>query len=199
MTVRRCVCRGVLLCVWIVGLTTGCVSQTKRLDPDESRGELGTGPTSQDLRSIAQRMARSLIALPQIQNARTPPTVAFVSVENRSDEYIDGDMLLRMMRTLLIKHSAGHIRFLDRALAEQIARENRAKALGRLSGSPPATPYGADYLLTGVIDSHLGVLKEGHTNFLRFSFRLTDAATSVIIWEDAYVLKKASILGILYR
>ncbi len=66
--------------VWMVATAAmiGCTGETKRMDPDQmSETELGTGITSQDFRSIAGRMARSLVTLPQIQSATTPPKVAW--------------------------------------------------------------------------------------------------------------------------
>ena len=37
------------------------------------------------------------------------------------------------------------------------------------------------------------------TSYYRLSFRLTDAASSAIVWEDEYEIKKASTVGIMYR
>ena len=78
-----------LICVTALA---GCTGETKRMDPDQlSDAELGAGITSQDFRSIAQRMARSMVVLPYIQNATTPPKITFVTVANNSNDYIDGD------------------------------------------------------------------------------------------------------------
>ena len=69
---------GVILILSAGVAMAGCVGQTRRIGPDDgSEYEIGTGITSQDLRSVSQRMARSLVQLPQIQNATTPPKVAF--------------------------------------------------------------------------------------------------------------------------
>lgn len=192
--------RKIVLLVAAAAFIAGCTGQTKRLAPDElSDIEMGTGITSQDFRSIAQRMARSMVTLPQIQNATTPPKVAFVSVENKSSEYIDADAFLNKMRTQMIKHAAGRIVFLDRAIIDAIEKENRDKSRGKRTTSGAKTPYGADFFLTGVIESIDKVAGSGHTTYLRLSFRLTDAASSAIVWEDDYEIKKHSTTGIMYR
>jgi PBP1b-binding outer membrane lipoprotein LpoB len=181
-------------------LGSGCTGETKRMDPDQmSEVEYGTGLTSQDFRSISQRMARSLVQLSQIQNATTPPKIAFSQVINNSNDYIDGDAFLRKMRTELIKNAEGRVVFLDRAIIDQIEKENRDKTRGKRTTAGDQTPLGADFFLTGAIDAIDKVAGAGHTEYLRLSFRLTDAGSSAVVWEDEYEIKKHSTTGIMYR
>ena len=191
---------GAVLAVLSSAIWSGCTGETKRMDPDQmSEVEFGTGITSQDFRSISQRMARSLVQLPQIQNATTPPKVAFSQVINNSNDYIDGDAFLRKMRTELVKNAEGRMVFLDRAIIDQIERENRDKSRGRRTTSGDQTPLGADFFLTGAIDSIERATGAGRTQYLRLSFRLTDAGSSAVVWEDEYEIKKHSTTGIMYR
>jgi PBP1b-binding outer membrane lipoprotein LpoB len=193
-------CLGSLVLAGMMVLAVGCTGETKRMDPDAmSDAELGTGVTSQDFRSVAQRMARSLVTLPQIQNSTTPPKIAFVTVNNKSNDYIDGDSFLNKMRTELIKNAQGRMVFLDRAVMMAIEQENREKARGNLTSSGERVPLGADFFLTGVIESIDKVAGSGRTTYTRLSFRLTDAASSAIVWEDDYEIKKHSTTGIMYR
>ncbi|MDK1032039.1 MAG: hypothetical protein QGD94_08545 [Planctomycetia bacterium] len=183
-----------------VVLAAGCTGTTKRLAPDElSDLEFGTGITSQDFRSVAQRMARSLVTLAQIQNATTPPKIAFIAVQNNSNDFIDGDSFLNKMRTELIKHAGGKMVFLDRAIITAIERENRDKGRGKRTTSGEKTPLGADFFLTGIIESIDKVAGGGRTSYIRLSFRLTDAGSSAIVWEDDYEIKKHTTAGIMYR
>ena len=178
----------------------GCTGSTKRIGADElSEIEIGTGLTSQDFRSVCQRMARGLVQLAQVQNAKTAPTVALMSVQNNSDAYINSDAFLSKMRKELIKHGQGRITFLDRALAAAIDRESRDKARGKITTSGEKTRLGADFFLTGEIDSIDKVTVKGHTTYTRLSFRLTDAGSSAIVWEDDYEIKKHSTTGTMYR
>ena len=189
---------GIMTCLCLLGYM-GCTGKTTRLNPDElSNVEQGAGLTSQDYRSVCQRMARSLIGVPAIQNAASPPTIAFVSVENRSDEYIDGDMFLNKMRKELITHSAGKILWLDRAIIDEIERENRDKGSARRTSSREGIPYGADFFLTGIIESIPNVAGRDRTVYMRYSFRLTDATNSAIVWEDDYEIKRSRQTGVVY-
>jgi len=177
----------------------GC-SSTNRVGLDElSENEYASTLTSQDFRTVSQRLSRSLITLPQIQRATNPPKIAFVSVDNRSNEYIDGQMFLNKMRTELMKHTSGKIVFLDRKILENIKKEADLQRRGEITSSPlQDTIYGADFFLTGSIESISNVSGRLSTQYMRFSFRLTESKSSAIIWEDDYEIKKASKRGIVY-
>ncbi|MFH0980854.1 MAG: hypothetical protein V2A79_04875 [Planctomycetota bacterium] len=190
----------VAFCGAIAILAAGCTGKTKRVDPDAlTEEEVGTGLTSQDFRSVCERMARSLVRIPQFQNSSTPPKVALTEVVNNTNDYIDGDEFTHKMRTLLIKHCEGRVTFLDRALTDQIEKENRDKRRGKITSAGQEDRYGADFFLTGRIAAIDRVAGKGMTSYYRLSFRLTDAASSAIVWEDEYEIKKASTVGNMYR
>ena len=174
-------------CVFTVVLAMcGCVGTTTRVEPGSEVVHDPTGPTVKDFQAICQVMARSLVQLPQFQNAAEPPTIVFSEVENRSNDYIDKKAFLERIRTLLVKHGQGRLRFLDRDKLEELREEQRAKEAGELTSSGDAKFLGADFLLTGSISSINRGQGGKSTVYRRFSFRLTDARTSVVIWEDEY-------------
>jgi PBP1b-binding outer membrane lipoprotein LpoB len=179
---------------------SGCMGTTRRVEVGR---EQVTDPTSmniQDFETIAQRMTRSMIQLPQIQKASEPPTIAFISVTNRSNDYVDKNAFLEKMRTLLIKHSGGRMVFLDREHLDKLREEKIAREGGELTSSrESSTFYGADYFLTGVISSINAAGGSEKTIFRRYSFRLTDAHTSAIIWEDEYETQVYNERGMMYR
>jgi penicillin-binding protein activator len=180
-------------------LLAGCTGSTKRVDPDRlGDRENGAGLNSQDFRSVCQRMARAVIAIPEIQNASSPPIIAIAPVVNRSSELIDGTEFARKIRTELIKHAEGRVQFVDRELTSTIEAENRDKRRGKLTGED-AVREGADFFLTGGIFSIDKVAGRAATGYFRLSFRLTRANSSVIVWEDDYELKNESRTGAAYR
>ncbi|HUU83593.1 MAG TPA: penicillin-binding protein activator LpoB [Phycisphaerae bacterium] len=190
----------VILCGIGIVIASGCTGQTKRLDPDAlSEQEVGTGLTSQDFRSVCERMARSLVRIPQIQQASTPPKIVLYPVENHTNDYIEADEFTHKIRTLLIKHSEGKALFLDRNLVSAIKQEQREKRRGKVTSAGEKDRFGADFFLTGRIAAIDRVAGAGATGYYRLSFRLTDAATSAIAWEDEYEIKKASTVGGVYR
>ena len=139
---------------------------------------------------MCYEMAQSLIRLREIQHAEQPPTVALWQMENDSQELFDGDMCLYKIRTELTKNCVGKIAFIDRDMVSLIMKENRDKRRGIVTSSGAKPRLGADYFLAGRIDGIRGTRGRERTTYLRFSFRLTDAASTRIVWEDDYELKR---------
>ncbi|HPS53597.1 MAG TPA: CsgG/HfaB family protein, partial [Phycisphaerae bacterium] len=147
------------------------------------------GLSSKDFRGVCFKMTQSLITLPQIQNAQRPPKIAFAKVTNKSDEIIDTQGFLEKMRTELIKNSNGKVVFIDRENIGQIMDERDMKDAGQFTGETTKKMLGADYLLAGTITGITSARGRKSTNYMRLAFRLTDANTGVIIWEDDYEMK----------
>jgi penicillin-binding protein activator len=170
----------------------------RRIDPDTT---IITDVTtdSQDLRTICQRMARSLINIRPISNAVSPPRIAFLEMVNRTTEDIDSYNLLDSIRTQLVKNSDGRVIFVDRERINSIMNERQMKRAGTVGSSGPKVLSGVDYFLTGRAYSEMKALSGVRESYYRFSFRLTDAESGDIIWQDEYEFKKAGRLGFMNR
>lgn len=177
----------------------GCAGNTARIDVDSEDDAVGGALGSKDFRAVCFEMAQSMVQLPQIQRAASPPTVAFVEVENRSDEILDSDAMLYKMRTELIKNSGGKIVFLDRDIIDRIKKERMDKDRGRVTTSGGKAMYGADFFLTGRIESIRKTRGRTQTQYMRLSVRLTDASSSAIVWENDYEMKKLVMAGVYDR
>ena len=180
-------------------LLTSCLSKTQRVAIDTDEPFDSTETSSKDLEAVVQKMTRSLILLPQIQNAKTPPRLAFLEVTNNTNEILNKELFLNKMRTLLIKNSNGKMIFLDRAKIEAIKREREAKRSGEFTSNSSGSLSGADYFLTGTLDS---IDKAGggkRSTYTRYAFRLTNAETGDIYWEDDYEVKKVGSAGLYDR
>jgi len=173
-------------CVWFLnGCATGV---TQRIDVDAEMVDDKQSTAVQDYRTVADQMARSLVQLPMIHKADHPPTFAFLDVENRTNQFIDTVAFQEKIRTLLLKNCGGKIYFLDRSAVNEILKERKRKKKGVVTASEKSSEkiYGADYFLTGSIHSINRVMGSERTEYVRYSFRLTDADTSLIVWEDEY-------------
>jgi len=189
-----------LLAVWVLnGCATG---DTRRIDPDAELVDDWQATSVQDYRTVADQMARSLIQLPFIHKAESPPTIAFIEVENRTNRFIDTVAFQEKIRTLLLKNCRGKLYFLDRGRKEkvegtrveksvnieEIVAERKRKKKGYATSSEKSSGkiFGADYFLTGSIHSINRIQGTQRTEYVRYSFRLTDADNSLIVWEDDY-------------
>ena len=54
------------------------------MNADEQGFVAGTGMESQDLVTVTDKMARSILSIPQIANAPTPPTIVLDPVDNQT-------------------------------------------------------------------------------------------------------------------
>jgi len=175
-----------ILAIFAGILCAGCAGTTIRVPVGDEVVHDPTSITVQDYETVAQKMARSMISLPQIQNAQNSPTIAFIEVKNRSGDYIDTHAFLEKMRTLFVKYGNGKMTFLDRENLGILKQEVEDKQAGDLTTSGDAAFLGADFFLTGIISTIYTGKGAESTLFRRFSFRLVDARTSAIIWEDEY-------------
>lgn len=184
----------ILLATAAVSLILGCGS-AGRVDVDDAREEGwgATGTSSQDIQSMCRQMAGELLALPAIKQASAPPTIALLHMENKTNEYMDTDLVLRKIRIAMMKAVGGKIIFIDRASYEAVAQERKAKQAGSVTQNPARANekvLGADYFLTGEVAAVVSRVSKGKTEYTVWSFRLTDAQTSQVIWEDSYEFKK---------
>ncbi|GIX50158.1 MAG: penicillin-binding protein activator LpoB [Limisphaera sp.] len=206
--IRTIFCSTVLVGVLV---WTGCASSgvknpsgvpVTRLNPDEQGFVAGTGIESQDLVAVADKMARSILAIPQIAQAPRPPVVVLDPVENKTRFPINKDIFLTRIRAQLNSRAAGKVIFLARDRMATLERERNLKREGALtSASDPNLQefQGADYFLTGTLEGLSTRTRAGTSDYILYSFQLIDARTSAIVWEDMAEVKKQGLEDAAYR
>lgn len=170
--------------------------------PDERGFVAGTGVESQDLVAVTDKMARSILGIPQIARAQVPPSVVLDPVVNNTRFPINKDIFLTRIRTQLNSRAMGQVSFLDREMMKTLERERELKRSGQVTASadPNVTEFaGADYFLTGKLDGMTTRTSAGTSDYVMYSFRLTDARTSRIVWEDVAEIKKQGLEDAAYR
>jgi len=191
-------------------LAAGCASGVKnpsgvpvtRMNADEQGFVAGTGVESQDLVAVTDKMARSILAIPQIANASRPPFIVLEPVNNNTRFPINKDIFNTRIRTELNRKSLGKVVFLDRERMAALERERNLKRAGEVTSSadPNVQEFlGADYFLTGELQGMSTRTKAGTSDYILYAFRLTDARTSAIVWEDASEMKKQGLEDAAYR
>lgn len=194
------------------GLLAGCATTAgvqnpagvpvTEMRPDERGFVAGTGVESQDLVAVTDKMARSILAIPQIARAQVPPSVVLEPVVNNTRFPINKDIFLTRIRTQLNSKAMGQVSFLDREMMKTLERERELKRSGQVTASadPNVVEFGgADYFLTGKLDGMTTRTAAGTSDYVMYSFRLTDARTSRIVWEDVAEVKKQGLEDAAYR
>jgi len=199
---------GLLAAAVVLGgcATTG-VNQPAGVPPTEMRPDergfvAGTGIESQDLVTVTDKMARSVLGIPEIARAQAKPYIVLEPVTNNTRFPINKDIFLTRIRTQLNSKAAGHVSFLDREMMKTLERERALKQSGQVTASanPNVVEFrGADYFLTGKLDGLTTRTSAGTSDYVLYSFRLTNARTSEIVWEDSAEIKKQGLEDAAYR
>ncbi len=192
-------------------LVAGCASSgvknpsgvpVTHLKADEQGFVTGTGMESQDLVTVADRMARSILGIPQIANAPTPPTIVLEPVDNQTRFPINKDIFLTRIRAQLMSQARGKVVFLARNQMAALEHERDMKRQGQVTASsdPNVQEFkGADYLLTGSLQGMSTRTTAGTSDYILYVFHLVDARTSALVWEDMAEVKKQGLEDAAYR
>jgi PBP1b-binding outer membrane lipoprotein LpoB len=193
--------------VWLAGCASDGVQTpagrpVAEMGADEKGFVQGTGIESQDLVAVSDKMARSILAVPQIAQAATPPVIVLDPVQNKTRFPINKDIFLTRLRTRLNSQAVGKVQFLARDRMVALERERDMKQSGQVTASsdPHKVEFkGADFFLTGALESLSTRTSQGQSDYVLYSFQLIDARTSVIVWEDAAEIKKQGLEDAAYR
>jgi len=200
-----------VLLATVAGLLLSCASSGVRnpsgtgvteMTADEKGFVGGTGIESQDLVAVTDKMARSILEVPQVKNALQPPIVALDPVVNETRFPINKEMFLTRIRAGLMSKSSGRVQFIARDRLAALEQERAMKQAGQVTSSsdPNAVEFrGADYFLTGKLQGLSTRTSQGTSDYILYSFQLIDARTSIIVWEDMAEIKKQGLEDAAYR
>ena len=193
------------------GLLVGCASTgvknpsgvpVTEMKADERGFVAGTGVESQDLVAVADKMARSILNTREIANAQGMPRIVLQPVDNQTRFPINKDIFLTKIRVELNSKAGGKVRFLARDQMAALERERDLKQAGQVTSSsdPHVVEFkGADFFLTGTLQGLTTKSSKGTSDYILYTFRLVDARTSDIIWEDQAEVKKQGLEDAAYR
>lgn len=191
-------------------LAAGCASGVKNpsgvpvtvMNADEQGFVAGTGIESQDLVAVTDKMARSILNTPEIKGFAGTPRVVLLPVENETRFTINKDMFLTRIRAQLNSKAQGRVRFLARDRMQALEDERNLKRQGQVTSTtdPNVQEFkGADFFLTGKLQSLTTKAAAGISDYVLYSFQLIDPRTTDILWEDSAEVKKQGVEDAAYR
>ncbi len=192
-------------------LISGCASSgvknpsgvgVTHMNADEQGFVAGTGIESQDIVAVTDKMARGILAIPQIANATSPPVIVLDPVDNQTRFPINKDLFLTRIRADLNRKALGKVQFLARDRMAALEKERNLKRQGGATASadPALQEFkGADFFLTGALQGQSTRTHAGTSDYILYDFHLIDARSSVIIWEDMAEIKKQGLEDAVYR
>lgn len=173
-----------------------------QMNADERGFVAGTGIESQDLVVVADKMARSILSIPEIANAQGIPRVVLEPVVNDTRFPINKEIFLTRIRGQLNIKARNKVRFLARDRITTLEHEQDLKKSGQVTSSsdPNIVEFkGADFFLTGTLQGLTTRTSSGTSDYILYSFQLIDARTSDIVWEDQAEIKKQGLEDAAYR
>jgi hypothetical protein len=182
----------------------GCATQApqpnvKYVNPGAQGGIAGTGLESQDIGAAAQKAAASILALPQIAGAATPPTVLITPVTNRSASPVDTELYTVKLRGILMQSATGKVRFLARDVGWDTSKyEADLRKAGEVQPGIVRQAATYDYILTAELRGISAATNKGRSEYFLVAFKLVDMH-DILLWENQYEIKKEGSDSPVYR
>ena len=107
---------------------------------DERGFVAGTGVESQDLVAVTDKMARSILGIPEIARATTAPTIVIDPVVNETRFPINKSLFTDRIRVLLNSRATGRVSFLARERMAALERERQLKQSGQVTSTYDPAP-----------------------------------------------------------
>src|SRR5687768_12623423 len=177
MLMKRCFC--VLNLAVIGAIVSGCATSgvknplgvpVTEMRPDERGFVAGTGIESQDIVTVAEKMARGIVTVPEIANRQGVPRVVLLPVKNETRFPINKDIFLQEIMSLLNERSDGKVRFLARDRMSDLERERELKQSGQVTSTADVRGSsqfkGADFMLTGTLMSQTTKTSAGTSDYV---------------------------------
>jgi len=162
----------------------------------------GLGIESQDLVTIAEKMARGILNAEQIAKAEGKPNIVLEPIVNKTRFPISKDIFLTRIRVALTSQAKNKMNFLSRDRIDALEKERDLKLAGEVTGGEKikANQFkGADFILTGTFEGISGRGQSGASDYVLYTFQLLDPNTSDTLWEGFHEIKKQGKDDVTYR
>jgi hypothetical protein len=200
--------RTTALCCGLLGLflLPACSSTIdRRVDPDSPDAVGGAVLQSQDIRTMAKKMADDIRASGVLTSQADGQTVTFhiTELKNESSDVINRTIVLNKLRTELFKSLGAKITVLDRSAEglDAVRKEREAKRNGAVSQNEgmKGNVLGSDYVLKGIIQDRVQQSGKLKSAYYLVTFELTDLETSRLVWTNDYETKFESEKSVITR
>lgn len=178
----------------ILFFTCGCGPKAfvKGEYDDVQRENLMTDQWSEtDMQVIVKAMVQSMLANPQIANAKTPPVVVVAKLQNNTSDHIDTQSILDMIAVELSQ--SGKITFVNKTGRDNAKEEYDYNNSGMVSEETKKVgggQIGADYFIDGSIASTVQEAGKDKTVYYKLTLKLTNLKTNLAAWMDHKEIRK---------
>lgn len=177
----------------------------RRVDPDSPDAVGGAALQSQDIRTMAKKMADDIRASGVLTSQANDQTVTFhiTELKNESADVINRTIILNLLQAELFRALGSQIVVLDRSAEglEAVRKEREAKRAGAVTQNEgmKGGVLGSDYVLKGVIQDRTQQSGKLKSAYYLVTFQLTDLETSRTRWMGTYETKFESEKSVITR
>lgn len=144
-----------------------------------------------DMQVIVKTMVDSMTNHPAIASAKKMPIVMVTNLQNKTDEHIDTQSIMDMIRVDLT--NSGKVAFVDKEAREDISNEYDYQNNGMVSEETKKTAggqVGADYIINGRLDSIVKEVGKDKTVYYKITLNLTNLKTGLVSWTNKKEIRK---------
>ncbi len=144
-----------------------------------------------DMQKVVADLVKGLTSHNSIANARKPPIVMVTKLQNKTNEHIDTQNIMDMVRVELSR--GGKVAFVDKEAREDVAEEYNYQNSGMVSDTTkkgPGGQIGADYIINGRIDSNVQEVGKNKSVYYKVTLNLTNLRTNIVEWTDYKQIRK---------
>jgi penicillin-binding protein activator len=184
-----------LLAIGLLAFTTSCGPKAfvkGEYDEDINReNNMNDLWSETDMQKVVADLVAGMTAHPAISNAKKPPIVMVTKLQNKTDEHIDTQSIMDMVRVELSR--GGKTAFVDKEAREDVADEYNYQNSGMVSDvskKGPGGQVGADYIINGRLDSIVQEVGKNKSVYYKVTLNLTNLKTNIVEWTDYKQIRK---------
>lgn len=144
-----------------------------------------------DMQNVVNDLVGKMLTSRAIKNAKRPPIVMVTRLQNQTDEHINTQSIMDMVRVEV--SNGGGVRFVDKAAREDVAEEYEYQGSGMVSNETKkgkGGQIGADYIINGRLSSITKDINKKKTVYYKVTLNMTNLKTNIIEWTGYKELRK---------
>lgn len=183
-----------LLMVGALAFVTGCGPKAfvrGEYDNVEAENNLNDLWSETDMQKVVADLVAGMTSHQSISTAKRPPIVMVTKLQNKTNEHIDTQSVMDMVRVELGR--GGRVAFVDKEAREDVAEEYNYQNSGMVSGESkkgPGGQIGADFIINGRLDSIVQEVGKDKSVYYKVTLNLTNLKTNLVVWSDYKQIRK---------
>ncbi len=144
-----------------------------------------------DMQNTVKTLVESMVSHPVIRDAKRPPIVMVVKLQNKTQEVIETESITDMIQVELTR--TGKVLFVNKQLRDDVKSEYDYQNSGMVSEETKKSAggqVGADFLVDGRIENITQEVGKDKTVYYKVTLNLTNLKTNIITWTDHKQIRK---------